>query len=81
MDEETTQTANTRLLTFFQRIERLQAEKDALTEDMREVYAEAKGEGFNTKIMRAIVRLRKLSSHERAEQDELIDTYRKAIGL
>lgn len=73
--------ANAVLNSYFERIERLQGDKDAISEDMREVYAEAKGAGFDTKIMRAVIRLRKLSRHELAEQDELIDMYRKAVGL
>ncbi len=73
--------ANAVLNSYFERIERLQGDKDAISEDMREVYAEAKGAGFDTKIMRAVIRLRKLSRHELAAQDELIDMYRKAVGL
>lgn len=73
--------ANAVLNSYFERIERLQGDKDAISEDMREVYAEARGAGFDTKIMRAVIRLRKLSRHELAEQDELIDMYRKAVGL
>jgi uncharacterized protein (UPF0335 family) len=70
-----------KLKSFIERIERLEGEKAELAEDIREVYAEAKGEGFDTKIMRAVIRLRKLEVQERREQDELIDTYRKALGM
>jgi len=70
-----------RLRSFIQRIERLEEEKAALAADIREVYAEAKGTGFDTKIMRQIVRLRKLDDAARQEQEALLDVYRKALGL
>ena len=70
-----------RLRSFIQRIERLEEEKAALTADIREVYAEAKGNGFDTKIMRQIVRLRKLDDAARQEQEALLEVYRKALGL
>lgn len=70
-----------RLRSFIERIERLEEEKAALSADIREVYAEAKGTGFDTKIMRQIVRLRKMDASSRQEQDELLDLYRRAIGL
>ena len=70
-----------RLRSFIQRIERLEEEKAALTADIREVYAEAKGTGFDTKIMRQIVRLRKLDDAARQEQEALLEVYRKALGL
>ncbi len=70
-----------RLRSFIERIERLEEEKAALSADIREVYAEAKGTGFDTKIMRLIVKLRKLDSADRAEQDALLDLYRSALGL
>ena len=70
-----------RLKSFIERIERLEEEKAALAADIREVYAEAKGTGFDTKIMRQIVKLRKMDESARQEQDELLTLYRKAIGL
>ena len=73
--------APAKLKSFIERIERLEGEKAELAEDIREVYAEAKGEGFDTKIMRQVIRLRKLEIHERREQEELLDTYRKALGM
>jgi uncharacterized protein (UPF0335 family) len=73
--------APAKLKSFIERIERLEGEKAELAEDIREVYAEAKGEGFDTKIMRQVIRLRKLEVHERREQEELLDTYRKALGM
>ncbi len=69
------------LRSLIERIERLEEEKAALTADIREVYAEAKGNGFDTKIMRQVVRLRKMDSSDRAEQEELLDLYKQALGL
>ena len=73
--------APAKLKSFIERIERLEGEKAELTEDIREVYAEAKSEGFDTKIMRQVIRLRKLEVQVRREQEELLDTYRKALGM
>lgn len=73
--------APAKLKSFVERIERLEGEKAELAEDIREIYGEAKSEGFDTKIMRQVIRLRKLEVQERREQDELIDTYRKALGM
>ncbi len=70
-----------RLRSFLERIERLEEEKAGLTADIREVYAEAKGGGFDTKVMRQIVRLRKMDSADRQEQEALLEVYRRAIGL
>jgi uncharacterized protein (UPF0335 family) len=70
-----------RLRSFLERIERLEEEKAGLTADIREVYSEAKGSGFDTKVMRLIVRLRKMDSADRQEQEALLDVYRRAIGL
>jgi uncharacterized protein (UPF0335 family) len=66
---------------FIERIERLEEEKKAMADDVRDVYAEAKANGYDTKTMRAIVRLRKLETHTRQEMDALLDTYRTALGL
>jgi uncharacterized protein (UPF0335 family) len=62
-------------------IERLSEEKDGLTADIREVYAEAKGNGFSVPIMRAVVRLRKLDKDDRDEQETILDLYRRALGM
>ena len=70
-----------RLRSFIERIERLEEEKAGLTADIREVYAEAKGTGFDSKVMRQIVRLRKMDSSDRQEQEALLEVYRRAIGL
>jgi uncharacterized protein (UPF0335 family) len=70
-----------RLRAFIERIERLEEEKAALSSDIREVYAEAKGNGFDTKIMRQVIKLRKMDTAERQEQESLLDLYKQAIGL
>jgi uncharacterized protein (UPF0335 family) len=68
-----------KLKSFVERIERLEAEKTELAGDIREVYSEAKGTGFDTKIMRQVIRLRKMELADRREQDELLDIYRRAL--
>ena len=73
--------AGERLRSFLERIERLEEERSGLTADIREVYAEAKGSGFDSKVMRQIVRLRKMDSADRQEQEALLEVYRRAIGL
>jgi len=73
--------AGERLKSLIERIERLEEEKSALAEDIREVYSEAKGSGFDIKIMRQIVRLRKLDSSDRQEQEAILDTYMAALGM
>lgn len=70
-----------RLRSFIERIERLEEEKAALTADIREVYAEAKGEGFDTKVMRQVIRLRKMDREDRQELEELLDLYKSALGM
>ena len=69
-----------RLKAYIERIERLEEEKKNLTADTREVYAEAKSSGFDTKTMRKVVALRKLDQSERLEQEALLDTYLRALG-
>lgn len=68
-----------KLKSFVDRIERLESEKAELAADIREVYLEARGNGFDTKIMRQVIRLRKLETADRREQDELLDIYRRAL--
>lgn len=69
------------LKSFIERIERLEEEKKAIADDIRDVYAEAKGNGFDAKIMRQVVRLRKQDASERAEQQAVLDTYLAALGM
>jgi len=66
---------------FIERIERLEEEKKGIADDVKDVYAEAKANGYDTKTMRAIVRLRRMESHARQEADALLETYRTALGL
>ncbi|MDA7947158.1 MAG: DUF2312 domain-containing protein [Hyphomicrobiaceae bacterium] len=74
-------TTRDQLRAFVERVERLEEEKAALAADIREVYAEAKAMGFDTKALRAIVRLRKQDVHERQEQEALLATYMVALGM
>ena len=73
--------ASERLQSFVERLERLEEEKSALSEDIKEVYSEAKSGGFDIKIMRQIVRLRKMNTADRREQEELLDLYKNALGM
>ena len=66
---------------FIERIERLEEEKKGIADDIRDVYAESKSNGYDTKTMRAIVRLRKMETHQRQEADALLETYRAALGM
>ncbi|HTK59341.1 MAG TPA: DUF2312 domain-containing protein [Sphingomicrobium sp.] len=66
---------------FIERIERLEEEKKGIADDVKDVYAEAKANGYDTKTMRAIVRLRRMETHVRQEADALLETYRQALGL
>ncbi|MBM3478543.1 MAG: DUF2312 domain-containing protein [Alphaproteobacteria bacterium] len=80
-DGSTSSIAAAKLRSFVERIEKLEAEKTELAADIREVYAEAKGNGFDTKIMRQVIRLRKMEEPDRREQDELLDLYRRALEV
>ena len=73
--------ARERLKSFIERIENLEEEKSALTADIREIYSEAKGIGLDIKTLRQIVRLRKLDSSDRQQQEELLDLYKNALGM
>jgi uncharacterized protein (UPF0335 family) len=66
---------------FIERIETLEEEKKGIADDIKDVYAEAKGTGFDTKTMKAIVRLRKMEASARAEAEALLETYKTALGL
>ena len=73
--------AGDRLRSFIERIERLEEEKTALAADIKEVYSEAKGTGFDAKVMRQVVKLRKMDASDRAEQEELLSLYCTALGF
>lgn len=70
-----------RLKAFIERVERLEEEKAGLAEDIKDIMAEAKGVGFDTKTMRKVIRLRKMDKEKRREEEELLELYKSAIGL
>lgn len=72
---------STRLNSLIERIERLEEEKKGISSDIRDIYAEAKGVGFDVKIMKAIIKLRKMNQADRDEQEFLLETYRKALNV
>lgn len=69
------------LRSYIERIERLEEEKAGIADLIREIFAEAKGNGFDTAVMRQILKIRKMDPHDAAEKDELLDLYRQAIGM
>ena len=73
--------AGGQLRSFIERIERLEEEKKALSDDIRDVFAEAKGNGFDTKVMRQVIRLRKKEPAERQEEEAILDLYMHALGM
>ena len=73
--------AQDQLRAFIERIERMEEEKAAVAVDIKEIYAEAKGNGFDTKILRLIVKIRKQDANERAEQEALLELYMGALGM
>ena len=73
--------AGEQLKSFIERIERLEKEKRALSGDIKEVYAEAKGTGFEPKIMRQIIKLRRMDKEEVDEEESLLDLYKRALGM
>jgi len=70
-----------RLKSFIERIERLEEEKNNILADIKEVYSEARGLGYDPKIMRKVLIIRKMDIDERLEQEALLDTYRNALGI
>ena len=72
---------STRLNSLIERIERLEEEKKGISSDIRDIYAEAKGVGFDVKIMKSIIKLRKMNQADRDEQEFLLETYRKALNV
>jgi uncharacterized protein (UPF0335 family) len=73
--------AGERLKSFIERIERLEEEKRALAEDIKEVFSEAKGVGFDVRTMRQILKLRRMDQEDLDEQEALLDTYKRALGM
>lgn len=73
--------AKDQLKSLIERVERLEEDKRTIADDIKEVYAEAKSTGFDTRIMRQVVRLRKMEPHERQEREALLDLYLSALGM
>jgi uncharacterized protein (UPF0335 family) len=73
--------AKDQLKAFIERIERLEEEKKAIADDIKDVYAEAKGNGFDTKALRTVIRMRKQDADERKEQESILETYLHALGM
>ncbi|GGD95213.1 UPF0335 protein [Aureimonas endophytica] len=73
--------AQDQLKSIVERIERLEEEKKTIADDIKDVYAEAKGNGFDTKVLRKIIQIRKQDQNERAEQDAVLDLYMQALGM
>ncbi|EJW11143.1 hypothetical protein A33M_3404 [Rhodovulum sp. PH10] len=80
-EDAATRFAKDQLKAFVERIEKLEEEKKAIAEDIKDVYAEAKGNGYDTKALREVVRLRKQDKDERAEHEAILDTYLSALGM
>ena len=79
--EEAKAVAVAQLRAFIERIERLEEEKKTISDDIKEVYSEAKNSGFDTKAIRTIIRLRKKEDRERQEEEAMIDLYKDALGM
>ena len=73
--------AQDQIRAFVERIERMEEEKKAIADDIKEIYAEAKGNGFDTKVLRQIIRIRKQDHAERMEQEALLELYMAALGM
>jgi uncharacterized protein (UPF0335 family) len=73
--------AQDQIRAFIERIERMEEEKAAISDDIKEIYAEAKGNGFDTKVLRQIIRIRKQDAAERMEQEALLELYMAALGM
>ena len=80
-DEPATRFAKDQLKSIIERIERLEEEKKTISDDIRDVYAESKGNGFDVKALRTIIRLRKQDANERQEQETILETYMQALGM
>jgi uncharacterized protein (UPF0335 family) len=85
MADDITDTSQTvaagQLRAFIERIERLEEEKKTISDDIKDVYGEAKGNGYDVKALRTIIRMRKQDANERAEQETILDTYMQALGM
>lgn len=79
-EEEKIETIN-QLRTIIERIEKLEEEKSGIADDIKDVYAEAKGNGYDVKVLREVVRLRKIDKDERLEHEAILDTYLNVLGM
>lgn len=80
-EEPATRFAKDQLKSIIERIERLEEEKNTISDDIRDIYAESKGNGFDVKALRTIIRLRKQDPNERREQETILETYMQALGM
>jgi uncharacterized protein (UPF0335 family) len=80
-EQPATRFAKDQLKSIIERIERLEEEKKTISDDIRDVYAESKGNGFDVKALRTIIRLRKQDPNERQEQETILETYMHALGM
>ena len=80
-EQPATRFAKDQLKSVVERVERLEEEKKTISDDIRDVYAEAKGNGYDVKALRTVVRLRKQDKQEREEQEAILDTYLQALGM
>ncbi len=80
-EDQNTVVAASQLRSFIERIERLEGEKKTISDDIKEVYAELKGSGFDTKAVREVIRLRKKEDHERQEEEAMVELYKDALGM
>lgn len=80
-DTTSTQVTGAELRQFIERVERLETQKQEIAEDIKDVFAEAKSRGYDTKIMKTVIRLRKKDPNERAEEEALLDAYMRSLGM
>ncbi len=80
-EDQNTVVATGQLRSFIERIERLEEEKKTISDDIKEVYAELKGNGFDAKAVRTIIRLRKKEDHGRQEEEAMVELYKNALGM
>lgn len=80
-EDQNTAVAASQLRSFIERIERLEGEKKTISDDIKEVYAELKGSGFDSKAVREVIRLRKKEDHERQEEEAMVELYKNALGM
>ena len=78
---DVSEVAGDQLRSFVERIERLEEEKKTIADDIKDVYAEAKGNGFDTKVLRRVISLRKQDQNERQEQEAILDLYLQSLGM